>query len=102
MPTKLLAAALAVFLMLGLACAQEPKNVSAMLIDSKIAAANSHYKTVLTQIADKRTRAELAKTRGELKQIEEDLAILEEDRKTTEKEIADLVKEYNAAVKKRR
>ncbi len=102
MAIKLFVVALVFFGMIAAGLAQDQKNVSEILIDSRIAAANGHYKTVLIQIADKKTNAELAKTKGERQQIEDDLAVLEEDRKATEKEIADLVKEYNSLVRKRK
>src|SRR5882757_10069541 len=81
--------------------AQDQKNAALIIIDSKIAAANSHYKTVMTIIADKEAEAKIAKNKGELKQIDSDLAILEEDKKATEEEIKDLVKNYNSLSRKR-
>ncbi len=102
MHLRFLAAALAVLLTLTHAPAQERKNTELILVESRIEAANGHYKSVLIQIADKKTAARLAKDRAELKQLQSDLAVLEDDRKATEEQIASLVKDYNAMVKRQR
>jgi hypothetical protein len=95
---------LALFVLCSCATTQKepdakPMNANLIFLDSKINAANSHYKNVLTTIADKQMTAKITKNQSELDQINHDLARLEADRGATEEQMAELIDKYNTALK---
>jgi hypothetical protein len=77
------------------AFSQQEMDANRILLESQIHAANGHYKTVLTSIADRRMNAKITKNADEREQINHEIAILVEDRDTTEEEIRILVDRFN-------
>src|SRR5262245_52045475 len=77
------------------AFAGQDMDANRILLDSQIQAANCHYKTVLSLIADKKMTAKITRDAAELEQINSDLASLTDDKNATEEQIRTLVDRFN-------
>src|SRR5215467_14103068 len=82
-------------LLTGSCAFAEEMDANRILLDSQIQAANCHYKTVLSLIADKKITAKITRNEAELEQINSDVATLTADKNATEEEIRTLVDRFN-------
>jgi len=91
-----------VLFILALSTARAEKSVRAesILLEDKIAATSSHYKSVLTELADLQTRAAITEDKAERQQIKPRIHTLQAESETVRDNIESLVKDFNALRRK--
>jgi hypothetical protein len=97
---------LLLFLLLGLASSlasgSEPTKTAVLLLENKIAAANSHYKSVLTQLFDTEMSVQITRDKVDVERFEKAIGALRPERERAQADIENLVRDYNSLQRKAR